>query len=59
MSLDVYLQGEPKKVKCYCDCGHEHEREESERFYSANITHNLGNMAQAAGIYHPVWRPEE
>ena len=27
--------------------------------YSANITHNLGAMAQEAGIYYPLWRPEE
>jgi hypothetical protein len=27
--------------------------------YSANITHNLGKMAQEAGIYEYLWRPEE
>lgn len=27
--------------------------------YSANITHNLGKMAKAAGIYECLWRPEE
>lgn len=27
--------------------------------YSANITHNLGNMAREAGIYECLWRPEE
>ena len=27
--------------------------------YSANITHNLNNMANAAGIYQALWRPEE
>lgn len=27
--------------------------------YSANITHNLGKMADAAGIYQALWRPEE
>jgi len=27
--------------------------------YSANITHNLGKMAEAAGIYKALWRPEE
>ena len=31
----------------------------SERVYSANITHNLGKMAQEAGIYQALWRPEE
>lgn len=27
--------------------------------YSANITHNLGGMADVAGIYKCLWRPEE
>lgn len=27
--------------------------------YSANITHNLGKMADAAGIYEHLWRPDE
>ncbi len=27
--------------------------------YSGNITHNLGAMADAAGIYDLLWRPEE
>lgn len=27
--------------------------------YSANITHNLGAMANEAGIYYALWRPEE
>lgn len=29
------------------------------RIYSDNITHNLGNMARAAGIYECLWRPDE
>lgn len=27
--------------------------------YGANITHNLTGMADAAGIYKHLWRPEE
>ena len=27
--------------------------------YSANITHNLGKMANAAGIYMHLWHPDE
>jgi len=27
--------------------------------YDANITHNLTGMAEAAGIYKHLWRPEE
>ena len=26
--------------------------------YDANITHNLGKMAEAAGIYNHLWHPE-
>lgn len=33
--------------------------EDSEEVYSANITHNLNQMADAAGIYEALWRPEE
>lgn len=27
--------------------------------YERNITHNLNGMAEAAGIYYALWRPEE
>jgi len=27
--------------------------------YDANITHNLNTMAEEAGIYKHLWRPEE
>jgi len=27
--------------------------------YTANITHNLNSMAEAAGIYKELWRPDE
>lgn len=27
--------------------------------YSANITHNLGKMADEASIYYALWRPDE
>lgn len=27
--------------------------------FSANITHNLGEMASAAGLYDALWRPDE
>jgi hypothetical protein len=33
--------------------------ENRRRKYDANITHNLGAMAKAAGIYEACWRPEE
>jgi hypothetical protein len=46
MSLDVMLTvpGEPGTTN---------------EVYWANITHNLGKMAEAAGIYEVLWRPEE
>ncbi len=28
-----------------------------EELYSANITHNLGKMADEAGLYEALWRP--
>jgi hypothetical protein len=27
--------------------------------FEANVTHNLGRIADAAGIYQHLWRPEE
>lgn len=27
--------------------------------FSSNITHNLGRMADKAGIYYALWRPDE
>ena len=32
---------------------------ESRELYSRNITHNLGKMADAAGVYDCMWRPDE
>lgn len=29
------------------------------QIYSGNITHNLGGMAEAAGIQKHLWRPDE
>lgn len=31
--------------------------EQKEYVYDSNITHNLGNMAEKAGIYEALWRP--
>jgi hypothetical protein len=53
MSLDVYL--ERKKWVSY-DEGKTYT-EETENLYSSNITHNLGEMADKAGIYEALWRP--
>jgi len=35
------------------------ERVQPTVVYSSNITHNLGDMAQAVGIYMCLWRPDE
>jgi hypothetical protein len=60
MGLHVYLTGKTKRVPCVCaECGHKHSRKETEEFFSASITHNLVPMAQAAGIYEHLWRPDE
>jgi hypothetical protein len=53
MSLDVYLKR--KKWISY-DAG-KTLTEEEEIVYDANITHNLGTMADKAGIYEALWRP--
>ena len=44
MSLDFYLTVPPT---------------EPVTIYDRNITHNLGRMAEAAGIYRCLWRPDE
>lgn len=49
MSLDVYLT-----LPACEHCG----RGETQ-VYSANITHNLNAMAEAAGIYRELWRPDD
>lgn len=48
MSLDIYLLGD------YCvHCGR------GDKVFSINITHNLGGMAEKAGLYKVMWRPDE
>lgn len=60
MSLDVYLEGPVRKVQCDCPCcGNIHETERRDEYFSGNITHNLGKMAEAANLYMFLWRPEE
>lgn len=34
-------------------------RTQPTRIFGANITHNLNVMAQEAGLYEALWRPEE
>lgn len=44
MSLDVHLHATDGRP---------------EEVYWRNVTHNLGGMADAAGIYKHLWRPDE
>jgi hypothetical protein len=53
MSLDVSLY---RNYHVSYDGGITLE-EKQEDVYSANITHNLGKMAEAAGLYEALWRP--
>lgn len=57
MSLDVYLKSPVETEKECCQCGNTYKVREE--IYWANITHNLADMAQAAGIYYALWQPEE
>jgi len=51
MSLDVYLMTNAPYDAL--------EGVEPTRVYWRNITHNLNTMAQEAGIYEALWRPDE
>ena len=53
MSLDVTLY---RNYHVSYDGGVTLEPKQEE-VYSANITHNLGDMADEAGIYEALWRP--
>jgi hypothetical protein len=53
MSLDIYFT--EKKICPNCA----HILSDGEEVYWKNITHNLARMAEAAGFYKQLWRPEE
>lgn len=61
MSLDVYLYEAQETIEeCECPkCWTSHKHVYKRELYSRNITHNLGKMADAAGIYYSLWRPDE
>ena len=60
MSLDVTLQGDPQEQQCRCgECGNQHTRTVAGELFTRNITHNLARMAEEAGLYDYLWRPEE
>jgi len=57
MSLDITLyKKKPIEKQCH-HCGSTYK--DNEELYWANITHNLGEMADEAGIYLALWRPED
>ena len=53
ISLEEWNRRYPGRQPVLCHVGGD------TKIYHANITHNLGKMAQAAGIYRHLWRPEE
>jgi hypothetical protein len=55
MSLDFSLD---EQVTCE-QCGHVQKDQRGPEVFSRNITHNLGGMADAAGLYDCLWRPVE
>ena len=61
MSLDVSLYQTRETEHTCTSCGHVDQTTEptAYEFFSGNITHNLGRMAEEAGIYEALWRPEE
>jgi hypothetical protein len=65
MSLTVFLDGDPEPERpcpecsdCW-NCGGKRVVRFTPSIYDANITHNLGGMADAVGIYQHLWRPDE
>ena len=61
MSLDIYLHShEESEEVCVCECcGDKHFNKIYKLLFHENITHNLSKMADAAGIYDCMWRPNE
>jgi hypothetical protein len=68
MSLHVYLEDDATEFNVASDLLEERgflraaqclRKHAGEVLYEANITHNLNTMAEAAGIYQALWRPEE
>lgn len=57
MSLDFYLMGEPEESDCECErCENVHRTTKKTCRFSSNITHNLTEMFDEAGVYEILWR---
>jgi hypothetical protein len=63
MSLDVYLYEVtvdiPPELCLTCVVSAPDEHAHQHCVFDANVTHNLGAMAEEAGIYTACWRPNE
>jgi hypothetical protein len=63
MSLDISLVVEdledPDYSTDYPEDDEYREINDTYQVFEINITHNLGEMADEAGIYKCLWRPEE
>lgn len=60
MSLTVYLTSDLMESTHTCsECGNTYSTTDPVEYFSANINHNLNKMAEAAGIYDCLWRPDE
>lgn len=60
MSLDIDLIHTPmKEIRCPHCGGEIAVASKEECVFDGNITHNLNVMADKAGIYQALWRPEE
>jgi len=57
MSLDVSLVS--TSMTACPSCKHAFSVGSCGESYAANITHNLSRMAEEAGIYQVLWRPDE
>jgi hypothetical protein len=56
MSLDFELIMTEQEITCEC-CGNTYVGDKI--VFDRNITHNLTEMADEAGIYEVLWRPEK
>lgn len=60
MSLDITLYANVPATDVVCRrCGSDECDKQNVEVFEWNITHNLTVMADAAGAYKAVWRPEE
>lgn len=56
ISREEWNERNPDRQVPILECG---EYIETDIVFDANITHNLAEMAEEAGIYKHLWRPEE